>query len=1544
MNTSVSSPLHIAPRLPRSVTQPEEASPHASLVSPTPLTAETPEASGDKALTKLYADTLLKCAQAEPIEDPHHSIIDTIPPTSTFGQWRTHLHNLLKSPQMLSWAKEKNIDLSKGLMINADPGNIVVSVAGKTQSINYHDFIGWPLLMSAVKALAPSGGLVRVGAQNTASAQDVARFYGEVIPSDFRVNSPDYKKRLTQRAEHLLHVQTLMPARSVNDVGQDLSHEKSRLGDLNNQTAFHAAIGFLPDKTDEQRQKPFTPANQEIFKSITFQVDPASSYYRQHTLKPGATVSLYQFMVDQGMRLPQNFDELMNLAQAMQAVPLPTFPHGNWGGALSWPVPLSNQDQRKLHSRSVTFLEWTPDSNILGYLTRNRHWGTDTINRFPHQVISEILQSDKAQKMGADTQKAFDGISTPESINEWVLAQIHASLDKESIFTRPPASTRTKVAGFDLASSSHWSQHPSAIRKALADHLISQKKVTVEMAPIAVHLLLSRKAPELLVKDIPAQVTYGSHTWVTFTTAVARIEAQTPGASAYMTFAQVMQWADMAPLTVEDRLTEQAAQSTALKDWGVVSGLMTPNSRDEYTEDQMSAVRTGFSKQVAELSAASKTLATPIPELPERARAALKKVYGDLPFDDKCITFTPAGRDEPGPYSISDIYRNGMLKHPLRGMVSSNSAIDVSLISKHVYGLPSIDDVEAEFKRDLSLYFDNYEAAVSAATKNLLSKLPLQDRKFIENGKVTLIKEILLETNNFGGTTEKRSVPNCLNIKCEWAGETRIYSLNLSTNSIQLRQTTRPYDLRPKPTEFRAGTAGIHLEQVIPDGKYSPTIALAKENTGVPDSYFSERSNYIADALIKDIAIRTAADSAKGATTFETEVPTYKKGREFLLNLIPFRSAIRNFQQGNIGEGVGDLALDALGFLIGLGAAAKGAKALRAGASAGQHFSRGVSIIGRATIGALNPLDGVFALGGALGKGLKTVFLKGRTGVRTLTGAATKYDVIEAFKRFDAGSIGTVKVQGAIIEGAGVMRNGKWYLLNTLTHKPYGIPRPDFLPSARVDFEELGKWETAIKAQSPESKRIQKEWRELIHNTKNGPNKALFENGYNGGLPTDIVGYSAKMKAEDVMKLAISNKSLTAQELGILARHRERLAVQHGLRSANRFSENVSSVGGTLTPLPQIFYLSQVNPLSGGQCAALSRVMANAMEEGKELKFMGNLFEAAANPTAPAARKFISALSDVQKQVTSRVMFHGAQPTRQISQGAIVTELSNTTGNKTLMMSTPGHAMMAGVAGEGANRTYFFYDPNFGIATFSNPEMMRRGLDKIFNDKKLPIQYTTYSSNTNSLEFKVSVHDNSWISTASVNRKSIADLYDKSLFPPKNKLPPESVPANAAAVAPAKPESVFVPEYDSATVLDTSTVLTTRGISDCTAVVMLSDLKDGIYHKRTLMHLRGSSLNELQSKALRDAQASFADGGAKLIVVGGDNTWRPYGIASVLKQEQNGETLLRNLVTQHPNSVTITTASGIDVKPNGTFELIEGNRPVSEFSQSQKREVFDFID
>lgn len=97
---------------------------------------------------------------------------------------------------------------------------------------------------------------------------------------------------------------------------------------------------------------------------------------------------------------------------------------------------------------------------------------------------------------------------------------------------------------------------------------------------------------------------------------------------------------------------------------------------------------------------------------------------------------------------------------------------------------------------------------------------------------------------------------------------------------------------------------------------------------------------------------------AKGATTFDTELPFYKALEEIALNLIPFRSAIKNFIDGNVGEGITDLAFDIFGFAIGLGTAAKGAKALAAGASALSKLGRAGKIIGRAAVGALNPVGG----------------------------------------------------------------------------------------------------------------------------------------------------------------------------------------------------------------------------------------------------------------------------------------------------------------------------------------------------------------------------------------------------------------------------------------------------------------------------------------------------------------------------------------------------------------------------------------------------------
>jgi len=78
---------------------------------------------------------------------------------------------------------------------------------------------------------------------------------------------------------------------------------------------------------------------------------------------------------------------------------------------------------------------------------------------------------------------------------------------------------------------------------------------------------------------------------------------------------------------------------------------------------------------------------------------------------------------------------------------------------------------------------------------------------------------------------------------------------------------------------------------------------------------------------------------ARGVTTVESEVPFYKKLNELLLNLIPLRSAIKHFTEGNLGEGIIDLSLDLFGIMtVGASTAGKLAnvatKTLSAGSKA----------------------------------------------------------------------------------------------------------------------------------------------------------------------------------------------------------------------------------------------------------------------------------------------------------------------------------------------------------------------------------------------------------------------------------------------------------------------------------------------------------------------------------------------------------------------------------------------------------------------------------
>lgn len=1038
---------------------------------------------GDSALALLIAKAMREGAS----DSGYPENIENIPKDSTFGEWWSHLHDALKSPKFVAWAKSKGIDLSKPIEISPKWDTLSFTAGGKTQIFMERDQgVSWPdiagPIMDAAKVLSPEGRPLCIeSADRTSAPYDAVAHFHDELDNRRSIAAIEARAEKLEQDKAFAPIAPNDPYRPASARSEEaLKEQKAKLADTTEKhtLAFkllYILVGHrelpadLKYRTTLERhdrnyvlpgdvQRRLKGAVLNSLSTTQISVQPGSSYATAQHLKAGETVSLHKYLADQGVDRPESLDELKNHVRALITPALSQPANGDLGGAMSWPIPLAGQAPSSLRSvladNSLGLTDrqqYSSESGVLGYLTANQAVNRAHLND-PRKVIETLLGSPKAQQLGLALQNHFKDLPTPSSINDWTLAALNGTLDLES-----PASTpRTHVAGFDLMHSRYWGQHPSEVTNALAQHLVSQKRASPEMGLVAAHLLLSHKAPQFLVKDIPEKLSYGSHSWVTFSTAVARIEARQPGATSTMSFADIMARADVGPIDATDREVEYAAQNNALKSWGVANGIIPSNPQDVYTDAQMVTVRKAFNDQLKELSAASVAQATPMPVRKEMALEELKRIYGDkIPFKKKCISSFPEQREYPGPYSVLDLYVQGNINNPPGfDWSSSSSTVDIRTIQGQANRLK---DINASFKAALPKYFTDIENSVGTHVKHLISIQPLEVRKDVEFGKLTLMHEytigyewVSVPGRAFQAPTrhrvEKDPVRKNKNqlVKIEREGEVRTYEIDIRSGEI------KRYTGNDKPGRYPAGATHPHtsLVEATPKGEYAPGWADEKTETKglMPTSFSSLRTRNLAKTFVEDMNIKQFEAEAKGLTTFESEVPSYKKGREFMLNLIPLRSAIKNFQAGNIGEGIADLAFDIFGFAVGVGAAAKGAKALQAGASVLSKAAHVGKIVGRGAIGALNPLDGVFDIA-------RSVYRVGKAGVQSAGRAVGKLahpadaaGWFTAGKRLDVPSFGTFKLNNEWLEGPAVLKGGQWHSYNTVTGKAYGPALGDFTP------------------------------------------------------------------------------------------------------------------------------------------------------------------------------------------------------------------------------------------------------------------------------------------------------------------------------------------------------------------------------------------------------------------------------------------------------------------------------------------------------------------
>ncbi|WP_235437128.1 hypothetical protein [Pseudomonas trivialis] len=791
-------------------------------------------------------------------------------------------------------------------------------------------------------------------------------------------------------------------------------------------------------------------------KNTTMNVCEDSSYSHEHALNSGDTVSLEAFIQGKGLNVPRTLAELGSLNQRVTRQ-AQVHPLGNFSGALSWPLPPSNRHQRSI----VTLLQGTTTQlpglpfaderkGTLGYLLSGSAVSNADLQR-PTVAIEKLLGSPKALALGQAIQTQLGGYATDSSRNDYVLAAIHLGLDPESL--EDPA--QNTVAGFDLARQAHWGEGPQAVIDSLGRHLLEKGRVTAHTANLGARLLLAKTAPQFLVKDIPRSVTYGSLTWAQLAIATARIEADSPGRSLNLNYAQVLAYAEQVnttPSALHD------IRQKALADWGRANGLLTGTTP---TQPEQDAVRVEFNRQIEALTTASSQAQTPIPSRREMALDALKAAFPDLDpkvFEAPSLArvFRVPGRTGqfPGMRSMLDIVMHGGKLGTHEHWESADKRIPAIRFCQ-LFESGTLDVADA-FKGAYDGAITSIEKGQQGLADYLISTLPPQDRKNLEYGQLEFF-----HTNDYTMAMDLFSKPtlrtrgHTLRVKTTLDGEVNIYEIDTRRATVEKQNYWKTRYTPPYTEKNLHHTEANVISKTRLFDPFKDEADQARERS--PSSadtpkFGSTRSDYIGRVFAKSLDLHNEdlMQQARGVTSFDKNAATNTAIGEFFLNLIPLRSAIVNFSNGNVADGLLDLGMDFIGLVtLGAGKVAQAGKAFSKGLFSLSGVAKAARFVGAATIEAFNPLGGVGDLAagvaGLIKKGGSRLIAKSLEGVNKLRGASASYDLLKAAsQQHGAAALGTFKVAGETVECGAALHKGQWYALDVNSQRPYGSPLDAF--------------------------------------------------------------------------------------------------------------------------------------------------------------------------------------------------------------------------------------------------------------------------------------------------------------------------------------------------------------------------------------------------------------------------------------------------------------------------------------------------------------------
>ncbi len=1320
-------------------------------------------ADGDSQLAVLTAKMMMELKQGDAIDS---RLLENIPGHSTFGLWWKHLTNAFNSVALRQWAQQQNLDITT---LRFDPANQTLTgkVNGAEQTFAVSEFAhtfaqlfdALTPLVTAANVLVPDRKPLLIGYPGSSSAAPfelVFTFYGGNLDDIGTQRAVDLADDMTRNRAFPVIAQS--PQRSATA----LKDQHVKLGNSNDR---HALADRLAAALDGK------PIGQTYIN-----VDPNSSH------EPKGLQTTRQFILDNGWNVPQNQADLANLLLALRTPLAQSPPLGNLWGFLSTPLGLSAAQRRQI-TQLVNDYPGAGEG-----LFKLLSPSADSAAADAGQNLERLLMSEEAQALGLAVQTALKVIPSPTSIRQCILTALVLDVDAAA------GETRNSIAGYDFMHTDNWGLTASELLAKFTRFLSDNTRVTPAAAPTAAHLLLAGMAPHLLVQQLPAELICGTPAWALFCTAVNRIEQVAPGAASGMTYQQVMDFQKIAPISKTEEVYAVRAQMNPVIDWGIINAVIPRHENDQYTPEQAQRCLAHLREQQRETNDAARFLAQTPPTRRAMALANLKARFGDDIDYEASILRKPNNSTAQDRWaSIVELYEAGQLAD--NAWELDRPGVPFERIRQQAHELP---DINAQFSEKIAVDYQSRRTHTIATVKNLLSWQRMEDRIPLDLGDLSYYSVRESDTSaweNFNAKTGRKGSHGLL-IRSRYDGN--VYDYAMFPDIPLLKRISGLPDPMPTggtnaafgkiydgkdegthnlPLDFTAFSSvamprdnvrsDVIVDPVTPETRINGELVndsdtvfvIGHKKPNMATGYFGERFQSIATTVVDSHFLRKEQYEAaqRGHNAFETADMTFGQRLNFLARMVPGVTSVEDVIEGNYVEAGKDLFIDAAGLFLG----ELGGKVWTLGAEAFEHGAVGaITSESQGAAGAAVDASRTLIANNAV-EGAQTTAIKDLTAANTSksVGAISRMqngqlvqDAGEAFLSADSADGSIIRSgTGERINVSAQLEDGEWYAYDAKSQTTYGPALDGFVPESK-QRNLKGIFDFYSPAQVDDE--LTEKFQAKVIQAKFG-DEAAFQNGYRNIKPENIPGYDPTMGQFRIKQL-IAESRFTPEQVGSLIRHRERLIVNSARIDAEIFSREMDAAGGTIRGMPQSFYLSVATHDIDGECAALSNAMALALLEGRENQLFDNLALVIADPDADEAKKFIETLKALQFHSKNEGKFHATGLNAPVYYQAIVSELSTATTSKTLMISSKDHAMFAGVRvdpADASKKSWYFYDPNYGLANFPTQAAMEKGLES-----SLKSGHAHYGNFFTGPQYKVSVFNQAEMAERKVDIERVRSL------------------------------------------------------------------------------------------------------------------------------------------------------------------------------------------